>query len=190
VDGEAAFAASGTCIARVESTLVVATGGARSRIQFSGGDGVEWKQMPSRINAGSESRGVFSVAATGLSGDFIAVGGDFRAEGTPADAVRFVAVETPVPGHARRDGGVAPASMTEAGFDAKPLPATPGYRSGIACAAGTTTCIAVGPTGVDAWNGSDWRSISTTGYDAIDITGNIGWASGDDGRVARIEIDD
>ena len=190
VDGEAAFAASGTCVARVATTLVVGTGGTRSRIHFRRDDALEWKQVESRIEAGSESRGAFSVAAMGLSGDFIAVGGDFRAEGTPADAVKFMAADALAPKHEISDGQVVPEPLVDAGFDATPLPATPGYRSGIACAATATTCIAVGPSGVDAWDGSNWRSISTTGYDAIDIAGNIGWASGDDGRIARIEIDD
>lgn len=190
VEGEAAFAASGTCVARVATTLVVGTGGTRSRIHFRRDDAVEWKQVESRIGAGSESQGAFSVAAMGLSGDFIAVGGDFRTEGTPADAVRFVSADALVPGHETGDGQVVPEPLIDAEFDATPLPATSGYRSGVACAATATTCVAVGPSGVDAWSGSIWKSISTTGYDAIDITGNIGWATGDDGRIVRIEIDD
>lgn len=190
LEGEAAFAASGTCIARVGTKLVVATGGTRSRIHFRRDDAVEWKQVASRIAAGSASKGVFSVAAIGLSEDFVAVGGDFRAEGMPADAVKFVATGAVVPARESSDARIVAEPVVRAGFGGTSLPATPGYRSGVACSAIATTCIAVGPSGVDAWNGSNWKSISTTGYDAIDITGNIGWASGDDGRVARIQLDD
>lgn len=189
-DGEAAFAASGTCIARVGTALVVATGGAQSRIHFRHDSAAEWKQVASGFEAGVESKGVFSMALVARSGDLIAVGGDFRAEGTPAGAARFVAVDALVLGHEIRDGHIAPELVVDAGFDATPLPATPGYRSGVACAATATMCIAVDPSGVDAWEGVEWKPVPVTGYDAIDITGNIGWASGDDGRIARIEIDD
>jgi photosystem II stability/assembly factor-like uncharacterized protein len=189
-DGEAAFAASGTCIARVGAMLVVATGGTQSRIHFRHDGAAEWKQVASGFEAGVESKGVFSMTPVARSGDFIAVGGDFRAEGTLADAARFVAADALVLGHEIRDGRVVPEPLVDAGFDATPLPATPGYRSGVACATTATTCIAVGPSGVDAWEGVEWKPVPATGYDAIDITGNIGWASGDDGRIARIEIDD
>jgi hypothetical protein len=53
---------------------------------------------------------------------------------------------------------------------------------------GAATCIAVGPSGVDAWNGEAWSPVSNTGYDAIDLAGNVGWASGDAGRIARVEV--
>ncbi|MDN5780856.1 MAG: hypothetical protein L0H23_02350 [Luteimonas sp.] len=189
-DGEAAFAASGSCIARVGTTLVVATGGTQSRVHFRHDGAAKWTSAASGFEAGSESKGVFSMAPVAQSAGFIAVGGDFRAEGLPAGAVRFLAADAPVPGNEIRDGQAVPEPLADARFDATSLPATPGYRSGVACAATATTCIAVGPTGVDAWNGLEWRSLSTTGYDAIDITGHIGWATGDDGRIARIEIDE
>jgi photosystem II stability/assembly factor-like uncharacterized protein len=195
-EGEAAFAASGTCIARVGTALVVGTGGKRSKIHFRHDQHAQWKQAASRIDAGSESQGVFSLAPVAQSGGFVAVGGDFRAEDTPAKAVKFVPVaaaahaDAPVPGLADGNRRGVPEALAAAGFDATPLPTTPGYRSGIACNVAGTSCIAVGPSGVDAWNGSRWESISTTGYDAIDLTGTVGWASGDGGRIARIEIGD
>ena len=30
--------------------------------------------------------------------------------------------------------------------------------------------------------------MSDTGYDAIDLAGNVGWASGDAGRIGRVEV--
>ena len=187
---EAAFAASGTCIARIAETLIVATGGARSAIHFRSDGQPAWKQMASGIEGGSESKGVFSMAPIAQSGDFIAVGGDFHAEKQPAAAVRFVA--TPARASERETGAGQPVPEpgVDAGFNAMPLPATPGYRSGVACAATGTTCIAVGPSGVDAWDGASWKPVSDIGYDAIDMVGNMGWASGDGGRIARIEIGD
>ena len=53
-----------------------------------------------------------------------------------------------------------------------------------------SACIAVGPSGVDAWDGTAWTAVEAAGYDAIDLHGDIGWASGDRGRIARVAIDD
>jgi len=179
-EGEAAFAASGTCIARAGTTLAVATGGATSRIHVRNDGEGSWQSLDSGLEAGAASKGVFSLAP--LARGFVAVGGDFQDEGAKANAMRF---------------SLAPA--VEAGADletanvhvaASALPQTPGYRSGIACTNDATTCVAVGPGGVDARNGGEWMPVSATGYDAIDLAGNVGWASGDDGRIARIEIGD
>src|SRR3546814_15716713 len=80
--------------------------------------------------------------------------------------------------HADMGDQLAPEPSADLGFDVMPLPATPGYRSGVACMGGGPRCIAVGPSGVDAWDGEGWEPVSATGYDAIDITGNeIGRAS-------------
>jgi len=179
-EGEAAFAASGTCIARAGTTLAVATGGATSRLHVRGdGDG-RWISLDSGLEAGAESKGVFSLAP--LAHGFAAVGGDFQAEGAKANAMRFSLAPA---GEADADAGTAPTHVAGSA-----LSQTPGYRSGIACTGDATTCIAVGPSGIDAWHSVEWIPVSATGYDAIDLAGNVGWASGDDGRIARIEIGD
>src|SRR3546814_6817408 len=72
--------------------------------------------------------------------------------------------------HADMGDQLAPEPSADLGFDVMPLPATPGYRSGVACMGGGPRCIAVGPSGVDAWDGEGWEPVSATGYDAIDIT--------------------
>lgn len=183
-DGEAAFAASGTCIARAADALVVGTGGARSVIHFRRDGAARWQQVASGIEGGRESAGVFSLARIAGSGDLIAVGGDFRAETAPAGATRFAMGAGP--GH--RGDRRAPEPAAHAGVPANPLPATRGYRSGVACSEDGTRCLAVGPSGVDAWRGGGWEPVSTAGYDVIDLAGNVGWASGEGGRIARFEI--
>src|SRR3546814_1329306 len=75
--GEAAFAASGTCIARAGAALAVATGGSRSAVHFRRDGAGQWRRVASGFDAGTESKGVFSLADTG-SGGLVAVGGDFR----------------------------------------------------------------------------------------------------------------
>ena len=48
----------------------------------------------------------------------------------------------------------------------------------------------MGPSGIDLRDSSAWQSIVETGYDAVDLHGNTGWASGDKGRIARVVVDD
>ncbi len=189
-EGEAAFAASGTCIARAGKVLAFATGGSASRLHVRrDGDG-RWERIDSGLAAGAASKGAFSLAPLAAAGGFIVVGGDFGAEGAPAHATKFEAVREPGSAGGTRDGATRPEPRGGSGLAATPLPPTAGYRSGVACNGAGTTCIAVGPGGVDAWDGTAWRRISGTGYDAVDLHGDAGWASGDDGRIARIEIDD
>jgi hypothetical protein len=49
--------------------------------------------------------------------------------------------------------------------------------------------VAVGPSGIDALVNGRWQPVSDTGYDAVDFAsdGSGGWASGDKGRIARID---
>ena len=163
VEGEAAFAASGTCIARLDGALLVATGGSAARLHVRADGDAQWRAIDSGMGRGKPEAGVFSVAAMG-DGMFV-VGGDYKAETAPGNAATW-----------HRTG------------PAEALAAPRGYRSGAACGEDGAICIAVGPSGVDAWDGQAWRKVSDTGYDAIDLAGNVGWASGDAGRIARIEL--
>lgn len=162
VDGEAAFAASGTCIAVTDRTIAIATGGeiARAHVR-SAKDGSWLASNPSRIEKGSP-RGFFSIARSGSNA--LMVGGDYEMTTAPGISTTLLKTEL-------RQG--------------KP---PRGYRSGVACANDTLPCIATGPSGTDLWNGKKWRAISDQGYDAIDLVDERGWASGDAGRIARIEI--
>ena len=164
---EAAFAASGTCIVRAAfQRLVVVGGGAASRAHVLE-DVDTWRAydapMPSRVPAA----GIFSAAS--LGGWILMVGGDFEHE---------------------TQGSAAAFRITAHGSGFERLPSPPGYRSGAACFS-ASLCIAVGPTGIDAFDGpkgrpGTWRPLSKTGYDAIDRAGMTAWASGDKGRIVRI----
>lgn len=172
---EAAFAASGTCIARTPwgETLAVG-GGAAARAHLGDSGGTLWFAHATPMAHRIPAAGIFS--ATSMGRDMLLVGGDFEKEtiGSAAKA-RFV---------------------DEHGMTVEALPAPPGYRSGAACFS-ASLCIAVGPTGMEALdapparNGGagtppQWRPLSKTGYDAIDRAGMTAWASGDKGRIARI----
>ncbi len=161
--GEAAFAASGTCIARSGDALLVAGGGpARLHVRRDGD--AAWRAIETGMSRDKPEAGVFSVAAVRQGA--VLVGGDYTAERSPGNAARW-----------------APAAGV-----VRPLPAPRGYRSGVDCGQAPDICIAVGPGGVDAWNGQAWIRSSETGYDAIDLAGNAGWASGDAGRIARVSF--
>lgn len=188
---EAAFAASGTCMATTPwgRRMVVGGGGAaRAFIDAGDGDGggggnaaaaprgkpsqgsgpwtAHATPMPARVPAA----GIFSAASAG--GDMLLVGGDFEHESAPGSAALA---------QLQVDGSLRVSA----------LPDPRGYRSGVACA-GTARprCVAVGPSGVDALVGGRWQAVSDTGYDAVDFApdGSGGWASGDKGRIARITL--
>jgi photosystem II stability/assembly factor-like uncharacterized protein len=164
--GEAAFAASGTCIARGEGTLLVGgSGPARLHVKGDGDDA--WRTVDSGMSRNKSEAGVFSIAAVGQ--DAVVVGGDYTAERLPGNATLWSAAD---------------------GTSVQVLAPPRGYRSGVACAGSTQACVVVGPAGVDAWNGEIWTPVTDTGYDAIDLAGNTGWANGDGGRIARIAIGD
>jgi photosystem II stability/assembly factor-like uncharacterized protein len=168
VADEAAFAASGTCIATTPwGERIAVTGGGAARVLLGDSGGKLWfahaTPMPARIPAA----GIFSATAVG--GDMLLVGGDFEHEATGSAALaQFV------------DGE---------GLHVSALPDPHGYRSGAACVGDAVPrCIAVGPGGVDLLRQGQWQALGTTGYDAVDLAGDVGWASGDKGRIARIDF--
>ncbi len=160
---EAAFAASGTCIARLHGALAVASGGTKARIHLLRDGQQEWQAVDTGMARRKPEAGVFSVAA--LENGWFAVGGDYRGESTPGNA----AIGT--------------------GKAVTRLIAPRGYRSGAACTGDAPPCIAVGPSGTDLWDGTRWHALGAVGFDAIDLHGNSGWLSGDAGRIARIVMD-
>jgi len=164
---EAAFAASGTCIATTPwDGRMIVTGSAAARVLGQSTAGGVWGAHETPVQARIPAAGIFSAAAVG--DDMLLVGGDFEHEGRGAAAL------------AQFDG--------TGGLRVSALPDPHGYRSGAACFAGAPLCIAVGPNGVDLLRQSRWESLAAPGYDAVDIAGSVGWASGDQGRIARIGI--
>lgn len=155
---EAAYAASGTCIARLRGALAIATGNtARVLVRQDSG---AWQAFDPRMSRGKPEAGVFSVAASGAG--WFAVGGDYAAERAPGNAAQF------------QEGAL------------RIVPAPRGFRSGVACIG--TVCIAAGPAGVDRWDGQAWMPLSDVGFDAVEIAGGVAWFSGDAGRIGRLPL--
>lgn len=173
LDGEAAFAASGTSIAvEGSSTVWIGTGGgARARVFRSTDRGRTWTVAETPMAAGNASSGIFSlVFLDGRHG--VAVGGDYQ---KPAQVGTNVVLTA--------DGGRTWTRTTGA------QPA--GFRSGVAVVAGkgTPTLVAVGTSGSD-WSGdggATWTAIDTVGYNSVAFANALdaGWAVGPRGRIAR-----
>lgn len=171
--GEAAFAASGTCLAVQgrDNAWFGTGGGAVSRVFRSTDRGQTWKVAETPIKSGNASSGIFSLAFKDARNG-VAVGGDYQ---KVDEASGGVARTT--------DGG---ATWTEGGRSQPP-----GLREAVAYVPGTPapTLVAVGPSGADYSldDGKTWTNIDRGGYHSLSFTGptNAGWAVGAGGRIAK-----
>lgn len=170
-EGEAAFAASGTCLrAGAGSRMYLVSGGTNPARVFSSTDaGRNWTVADSPL-AGSPSAGIFSIAYRGPRLGII-VGGDYLAPTAATQNAAFT-----------RDGG-------KTWSKSKVNPG--GYRSGSDWVPGARgTALAVGPTGSDVTTdaGRTWKSFDTGSFDAVECTRDGAcWASGELGRVATLK---
>ncbi|RUL83071.1 WD40/YVTN/BNR-like repeat-containing protein [Tautonia sociabilis] len=170
--GEAAFAASGTCLTVFGDRLswFVTGGGAMARVFRSEDGGTSWTAHETPVRADNASSGLFSVAFRDRDHG-VAVGGDYR---DPERAGGFVALSD--------DGGRS----------WRLAPGTPpaGYRSAVAFVPGAEppALIAVGPTGSDRSEdgGESWNPLGPPGFHAVGFAGDeAGWAVGEEGAISR-----
>lgn len=176
LDGEGAFAASGTClVVQGDRNAWFATGGAKvSRVFRSTDRGRTWSAHETPILAGKATAGIFSLDFRDAQKG-VAVGGDYQA----MDLRDQVFTST-------SDGGRTWSTPN-------PPNGPSGYRSAVATMPGTTgpTLIAVGPTGADRSDdgGRTWKPWGNSGFHAVGLTPpNTGWAVGEAGRIARITL--
>jgi photosystem II stability/assembly factor-like uncharacterized protein len=170
--GEAAFAASGTCLA-IEGTSNVwigTGGGARARVFRSSDRGRTWKVADTPVHAGTSASGIFSVAFTDARHGIV-VGGDYTKPRERSDNVALT-----------DDGGATwrLASGT--------LPA--GYMSGVAYLPGTggrlLVAVGLGGTARSGDGGQSWTMVDSVAYNSVAFaTRDDGWAAGPRGRIAR-----
>ncbi len=170
--GEAAFAASGTCLAvQGTSNVWIATGGGpRARVFRSTDRGRTWQVSDTPVHAGGNAAGIFSIAFSDAQHGVV-VGGDYTKPKQPSDNVAVTS-----------DGGV---TWTLA---RGPLPQ--GYMSGVAYVPGTDgrMLVAVGLGGTARSNdaGQSWTMVDTVAYNSVAFASrDDGWAAGPRGRIAK-----
>jgi len=168
-DGEAAFAASGTClyINPANGDVFLVSGGNDARVFKSTDRGVSWAAATTPIVKGTPGSGIFSISfRNALHGTI--VGGNYEKPGEAANAVAFT-----------RDGGKT--WYTSEGVI--------GYRSGVTYI-DDKTLIAVGTNGTDISNdrGGTWKKIGDENLNAVAAKGKKAvWAVGPKGLVLRMK---
>jgi photosystem II stability/assembly factor-like uncharacterized protein len=171
LDGEGAFAASGTCIAVNGSKDVwFGTGGPRARVFHSADGGQSWEVAETPMTAG-KAAGVFSLLFLNAK-QGVAVGGDYTKEKEIGENVAVTI-----------DGGKTWTKITGQHPN--------GYRSCVAIVPGTRKLVAVGPSGSEYTlnNGEKWVADGTEGFHSISFAGpQEGWAVGENGRVGKWSV--
>ncbi|MFT7680360.1 MAG: photosystem II stability/assembly factor-like uncharacterized protein [Planctomycetota bacterium] len=170
--GEAAFAASGTCIVSYgRERAWIATGGMAARVLRTTDGGRHWIAAETPMRQGAETTGIYSVGfRDGSRG--VVVGGDYTQPETPGQNAAFT-----------KDGG-----RTWISADVNPG----GYRSAVVPIPGERGLwLAVGRAGSDLSRdgGRTWSPAEADrGYFALAFgPEGTGYAVGADGRAARID---
>ncbi len=164
--GEAAFAASGTCIVtHGEKQIWLITGGMDARVFYSNDRGDSWRAYQTPIVHGTAGSGIFSIAMRdGKRG--VIVGGNYEKPDEANNNLAFT-----------KNGGRT----------WKLAKGLNGYRSGVAYL-NERTIIAVGSNGSDisADGGKTWKNLDKENYNAVRSLGkNATWAIGAKGLVAK-----
>ncbi len=178
-EGEAAFAASGTCLTVQgdRHAWFVTGGGQQARVYRSDDRGRTWTAHETPVTTGSASSGLFSVVFRDAEHG-VALGGDYREPARPGPVILT------------DDGGRSWKRAEGAGLS--------GYRSGVALVpiTGGTTLVAVGPGGGDVSRdgGRSWVPLDATGFHAVGFAASggqvTGLATGDAGLIGRfLDID-
>ncbi len=166
MEGEAAFAASGTSIRSINKKLIIASGGSVSRLFVSKDKGYNWKVFSTPIIQGKNSTGIFSFDFINEN-TIVIVGGDYTIDTLKVDNV-FIT----------KNGG----SSWQ-----KPETSTAGYRSCVEYI-NNKTLIATGTSGTDISRdgGNNWETLSSEGFHIVRQArkGNLVILAGTNGKIA------
>ncbi len=164
--GEAAFAASGTCIlANGQTNVFLVSGGQDARVFKSENRGESWSVYDTPMTKGTAGSGIFSIAMFDRSNGVI-VGGSYEKPNEITNNLAFTA-----------DGGKT--WTLSKGLN--------GYRSGVTFI-DKKTLIAVGAGGSDISTdgGKTWKNIDRENYNSVQSKSkNAIWAVGANGLVAK-----
>jgi photosystem II stability/assembly factor-like uncharacterized protein len=168
LEGEGAFAASGTNVALGRSRVWIGTNA--SRVVRSTDNGRTWSVTNTPLPA-SASAGIFSIAFADDNRGVV-VGGDYKVE---SGAVNNAAITI--------DGGQTWTTVAGLG----------GFRSAVAFLSSRPgTAVAVGPSGADysTDSGRTWTPIQGPGFHTLAVARGTRtvWAAGEKGTVGRIQF--
>ncbi len=169
-DGEAGFAASGTCLDAFGAGYGwIGTGGSSARVVRTRDWGSTWSVHDTGILCGEPSQGIFSVAFYDDQHGVV-VGGDYKEDRRrERNAARTV------------DGGATwtPVTVPPGGFRSV-VAYVPGHAGRRLVAAGTSGCD------ISDDGGSTWIPMSASGYHSVSFARDgAGWSVGSGGRIAR-----
>jgi photosystem II stability/assembly factor-like uncharacterized protein len=172
-EGEAAFAASGTCVATQGDALgwIATGGGPAARVLATRDGGDSWSAHATPIVQGSSTAGIFTIAFRDAQHGFLG-GGNLAEAGAFTDNTASSA-----------DGGET--------WALRARPPFPGAIYGSSYVPGRgATLVITGPAGA-AWSadeGGSWRPLgAAAGYWAVAFASpGAGWLVGTDGKIARV----
>lgn len=168
-DGEAAFAASGTCIiTQGKKNVFMVSGGNAARVFRSNSFGNAWYVADSPIVSGTQGSGIFSIAMFD-SNNGVIVGGNYEKHNEINNNLAFT-----------KDGGKT--WTLGKGLN--------GYRSGVAYV-DKKTIVAVGSSGSDVSKdgGKTWTNLDKENYNSVQAKGkNAVWAVGAGGLVSKFSL--
>ncbi len=166
--GEAAFAASGTClIAFGANKAFMVSGGNDARVFRTNNRGLSWDVADTAITKGSPGSGIFSIAMFDRSYGVV-VGGNYEKPEEAKDNLAFT---------------------TDSGTTWKLGTGLSGYRSAVAYI-DRNTIIAVGTNGTDLSKngGKTWTKIGSEDLNAVAAKGKKAvWAVGPKGGVYKLK---
>ncbi|HEY0658901.1 MAG TPA: hypothetical protein VGD05_10520 [Pyrinomonadaceae bacterium] len=164
--GEAAFAASGTClITQGKNNVFLVSGGNDARVFRSENRGKSWRVSETPMTKGTAGSGIFSIAMfDGKNG--VIVGGNYEKPNEITNNFAFT-----------RDGGKT--WKSNKGLN--------GYRSGVAVVGSVPILIAVGSSGSDVSfdGGNRWENFGKENLNSVQAKGKTAWAVGANGLVAK-----
>lgn len=172
-EGEASFAASGTCIQYIDrKKVLIATGGKVSRLLISRDGGKNWRYITTPILQGESGTGIFSVVALGRR-HWVIAGGNYKNDTLRKDALFYT----------RNAGKRWYAPMTGT---------TRGYRECL-ISLGDRILIATGPSGIDISynNGGFWHPFSNERQFHVARrarNGHLIILAGGNGRLCRLRM--
>lgn len=172
-DGEAAFAASGTClITQGKKNAFIVSGGNDARVFRSVDRGETWLVAETPITKGTSGSGIFSIAMSDSKHGII-VGGNYEKPTEVSNNIAFT-----------HDGG----KTWTAGKNK-----LRGYRSSVAFRRidGSDNDVLIDAVGSSGWdhglvNAPEWKIMDTENYNTVQSVGNnSAWAVGVKGLVVK-----